>query len=61
MEEATAMLPDLKVLLMSAYQDVDPGASGRRLQVPVLRKPFETLELDRLLRRVSLDGGCGGD
>ena len=45
--------PDLKVLLMSAYRQPDADREAGRPQVPVLRKPFEKPELDRLLRQIS--------
>ncbi len=60
-KEAKAKLPKLKVLLMSAYRDADRDLASDRLRVPVLCKPFETLELDRMLRQARLDVNTGGN
>ena len=58
--QAHAKLPALKVFLMSAHGVADREQADAGHRVPVLRKPFETHELDRLLRQDParhVDGG----
>ena len=58
-QAAKSKRPDLSVLLMSAYRDVDADPDAERPRVPVLRKPFEKAELDRLLRQSLAVGSSG--
>ena len=48
--EARTKLPSLQILLMSAYRDPERDQDADEREIQVLRKPFETVELDQALR-----------
>ena len=59
--EARAKLPELTILLMSAYRVPDSDRDGDGLRVSVLRKPFETAELERALRQEAVQEPGGAN